>query len=145
MQRVAWARVTVDGVAIGQCGRGLLVLAAAHRDDTNANAAKLADRLVKLRIFNDSDGKMNLALGDLEASADPQVLLISNFTVYGETAKNRRPSFIESAPYDQGKALFEQLFQHVLAHGIRCETGIFGADMKVELLNDGPVTVIVEG
>lgn len=145
MQRVAWARVTVDGVVIGQCGRGLLVLAAAHRDDTIANAAKLADRLVKLRIFNDSDGKMNLALGDLEASADPQVLLISNFTVYGETAKNRRPSFIESAPYDQGKALFEQLLEQMRAQGIRCETGIFGADMKVELLNDGPVTVIVEG
>ncbi len=145
VQRVQWARVFVNGEVVGRCGPGLLVLAAAHREDTNDNAARLADRLEKLRIFNDEAGKMNLALGDLAETDQPNMLLISNFTVYGETAKNRRPSFTESAPYDEGKQRFDDLVEEIRARGVRCETGIFGADMQVELLNDGPVTVIVEG
>ncbi len=121
------------------------MLAAAHVQDSSKNVQTLANRLVKLRIFNDEQGKMNLAVTDLPSSDLPQMLLISNFTVYGETAKNRRPSFIESAPYEQGEALFNELVMAVRNREIRCETGEFGADMKVELLNDGPVTVIVDG
>jgi D-aminoacyl-tRNA deacylase len=142
VQRVSRASVTVDGEIVGSCGWGLLVLVAAHRDDTDQNAAKMADRVAKLRIFNDAEGKMNLALGDLDPPGS--VLAVSNFTVYGETTKNRRPSFIESAPYDRGKDLFEAFVTSLRAIGIRTETGTFGAHMAVEMVNDGPVTVIVE-
>lgn len=144
VQRVAWAKVEVDGQVVGQCGLGFLVLAAAHREDTEQNAKRLADRLAKLRILPDAEGKMNLSLLDVP-SDQPQLLLVSNFTVYGETAKNRRPSFIESAPYAEGERLFGKLVEEVRALGLVCETGVFGADMKVSLLNDGPVTLIVEG
>ena len=142
IQRVSRASVSIDGKMVGKCGPGLLALVGAHRDDTPANAARMADRLTKLRIFNDADGKMNLALAD--AHDPPEMLVISNFTVYGETAKNRRPSFIESAPYEQGRQLVDQLIVELTKLGIRIETGEFGADMQVELVNDGPVTVIVE-
>ena len=142
MQRVSRASVTVDGEIVGRCGRGLLVLVAAHRDDTEANAAKMADRIAKLRIFNDSEGRTNLALGDLEPSGS--VLAVSNFTVYGETAKNRRPSFIESAPFERGKELYEQFLAALRALGVEVESGVFGAMMDVELVNDGPVTVILD-
>lgn len=139
VQRVAWARVSVDGNVIGQCGSGLLVLVGAHREDTEMNAARLADRIVKLRIFNDPDGKMNLAIGDSQG-----ILVVSNFTVYGETAKNRRPSFTDSAPYQAGKDLVNRFVSELRQYRIPVETGEFGADMQVELLNDGPVTVIVD-
>lgn len=140
VQRVTSASVVVDGKTVGEIGVGLLVLVAAHRDDTEANAAKMADRVKGLRIFNDADGKMNLALSDVGGS----VLAVSNFTVYGETAKNRRPSFIGSAPYEDGERLFNAFVDALRALDTKVETGIFGADMKVSLLNDGPVTVIVE-
>ena len=140
VQRVGWARVSVDGKLIGQCGPGLLVLAGAHRDDTEANAQKLADRLTKLRIFNDADDKMNLAIGEEQG-----MLVVSNFTVYGETAKNRRPSFTDCVPFDRGKELIETLVAELARLGVHVETGEFGADMQVELLNDGPVTLIVDG
>jgi len=139
VQRVAWAKVSVEGTLVGQCRSGLLVLVGAHREDSEANAVRLADRLVKLRIFNDPDGKMNLAIGDGQG-----ILVVSNFTVYGETAKNRRPSFTDSAPYEAGKDLVDRLVSELRRLGIPVETGEFGADMQVELLNDGPVTVIVD-
>ena len=139
VQRVAWAKVSVEGTLVGQCRSGLLVLVGAHREDSEANAVRLADRLVKLRIFNDPDGKMNLAIGDGQG-----ILVVSNFTVYGETAKNRRPSFTDSAPYEAGKDLVDRLVSELRRLGIPGETGEFGADMQVELLNDGPVTVIVD-
>ena len=144
VQRVSSASVTVDGKVVGSCGPGLLVLAAAHREDTESNASKLADRVFGLRIFNDEAGKMNLALSALPDSGKPNILAVSNFTVYGETAKNRRPSFIESAPYEEGKVLFEAFTSALAALGAKVETGEFGAHMEVELVNDGPVTVIVE-
>jgi len=142
VQRVSSASVTVDGQVVGKCGSGLLVLVAAHRDDTERDAAKMADRVAKLRIFNDAEGKMNLALGDLDPRGS--VLAVSNFTVYGETAKNRRPSFIESAPYDRGNELYESFLSSLRELGIHVETGVFGAHMDVELVNDGPVTVILD-
>lgn len=132
--------MVVDGETVGDIGPGLLVLAAAHREDTEANAAKMADRVKGLRIFNDSEGKMNLSLVDVGGA----VLAVSNFTVYGETAKNRRPSFIASALYEDGERLFNHFVQALRNLGVQVETGVFGAHMDVTLINDGPVTVIVE-
>lgn len=140
VQRVSNAEVRVEGKVVGRIGRGLLVLAAAHRNDSEADALKLADRVLGLRIFNDEAGKMNLSLADIEGAG---VLAVSNFTVYGETAKNRRPSFIESAPYEEGKRLFEAFTAALRAHWPLVQEGVFGADMRVELVNDGPVTVIL--
>lgn len=144
VQRVSSANVVVEDRLVGHCGVGLCVLVGIHRDDVEHNAAALADRLVKLRIFNDEAGKMNLALGDIPASELPQILLISNFTVYGDSAKSRRPSFTQSAGFDDGKRLFDHLVKCVEALGTRVETGEFGADMQVEIQNDGPVTLIVD-
>jgi D-tyrosyl-tRNA(Tyr) deacylase len=143
VQRVTRASVTVEGRVVGACGSGLLVLVAAHREDSHQNAAKLADRVAKLRVFNDSDGKMNLALADLDPVGS--VLAVSNFTVYGDTTKNRRPSFIDSAPYDRGLELYDAFVASLRELGVHTETGVFGAHMEVEMVNDGPVTVIVEG
>jgi D-aminoacyl-tRNA deacylase len=144
VQRVSRAAVRVDGRVVGRCGVGLLLLVAAHRDDTQAEAAKLADRVAGLRIFNDAEGKMNLALADLDSALEAGVLAVSNFTVYGNTAKNRRPSFVESAPYERGKELFERFVAELAARGVRVETGVFGAHMEVEMVNDGPVTVLLD-
>jgi D-aminoacyl-tRNA deacylase len=113
---------------------------AAHKVDTDSNADKMADRIKNLRIFNDAEGKMNLSLSEVQG----EVLAVSNFTVYGETAKGRRPSFIESAPYDQGELLFNRFVASLKAIEVKVETGVFGANMQVSLVNDGPVTVIVE-
>lgn len=139
VQRVSEASVKVDGEIVGHIQRGLLVLVAAHKDDSDLETQKMADKVFGLRIFNDDAGKMNLALTEVDGS----VLAVSNFTVYGETAKNRRPSFVEAAPYERGQILFESFVSHLAAKGCRVETGLFGADMKVSLVNDGPVTVIV--
>ncbi len=141
VQRVLSAQVSIDGEVVGRCGVGLLLLVAAHRRDTVAEAKKLADKAVGLRIFNDPDGKMNLSMKDIERSG---ILAVSNFTIYGDTAKNRRPSFMESAPYDEGKTLFEAFVEALRDVGATVETGVFGADMQVELVNDGPVTVILD-
>lgn len=174
VQRVTSARVEVDGKTVGEIGPGLLVLVAAHRNDTEANAKKLADRIANLRIFNDADGKMNLpippptapnekgaidATGDRHSEpveartiADPDhsprithhsILAVSNFTVLGDTTQ-RRPSFVAAAPYEQGEELFNAFVAALRSQGIETRTGVFGADMKVALTNDGPVTVIVE-
>lgn len=140
VQRVSEASVTVDGAVVGRCGIGLLVLVAAHRDDTEANADKLAGRIAGLRIFGDAEGKMNLSLADVEGS----VLAISNFTLYGDATKNRRPSFIESAPYADGERLYETFVAALERRGVPVETGVFGAHMDVSLVNDGPVTIVLD-
>lgn len=140
VQRVSEASVNVDGATVGRCGVGLLVLVAAHRDDTEANADKLADRVAGLRIFSDSEGKMNLSLADVEGS----VLAISNFTLYGDATKNRRPSFIDSAPYADGERLYEAFIAALARRGVPVETGVFGAHMDVSLVNDGPVTIVLD-
>jgi D-tyrosyl-tRNA(Tyr) deacylase len=144
VQRVAWARVSVEGELKGSCGQGLLLLAAAHLDDDKARAEKMAVKIAGLRIFNDAEGKMNLALSDLPEQDPPQVLAVSQFTLYGDASKSRRPSFTESAPFDQGQMLFDHFVDSLrpLVRGV--ETGVFGASMQVELLNDGPVTLIVD-
>lgn len=145
VQRVSSASVSVNGEVVGSCGKGFVALVAAHKDDTHENAQKMADRIFGLRIFNDSEGKINCSLKELLANSESvSVLAISNFTVYGETAKNRRPSFFESAPYELGQERFDQFVESLRELGCPVETGVFGADMQVTLVNDGPVTVILE-
>ena len=144
VQRVAWAKCVVDGTVVGQCGRGLMVLVAAHKNDEPANALRLADKVLGMRIFNDEAGKMNLALRDLPRTDEPEILVVSNFTLYGDALKSRRPSFVESAGYDQGEALYNVFVAALKSENPRVAAGIFGADMKLELLNDGPVTIILD-
>lgn len=143
MQRVRWARVRVDGKVVGKCAHGLLVLLAAHKHDGPDVPARMADKLAGLRIFADAEGKMNLALVD-HLAGPGSVLAVSNFTVLGDTAKSRRPSFVSAAGFEQGKELFDAFVKALALQGVAVETGVFGADMQVELENDGPVTVIVD-
>lgn len=145
VQRVAWATVRVDGEEVASSGPGFLVLVAAGREDGTANAVKMADRIWGMRVFPDAEGKMNLNLRDWEAEGDgsSNVLLVSNFTVYGD-ATQRRPSFGGAASFDEGKVLFDLVVSELRGLGARVATGVYGADMKVELLNNGPVTLIVE-
>jgi D-aminoacyl-tRNA deacylase len=144
VQRVRSASVAVQGEVVGRCGPGMLILAAAHREDSEADARKLAEKIAGLRIFADSDGKMNLSLADLPEAQEPQVLAVSQFTLYGDALKSRRPSFVQSAPYEEGKHLFEVFVSSLrpLVRGL--ETGVFGAMMEVSLVNDGPVTLILD-
>ena len=145
VQRVFSASVEVEGKIVGQCGKGLLVFAGAHVSDTEQESKKLADRVVGLRIFNDDQGKINLSLRDLQAKGEAVgVLAISNFTVYGDASKNRRPSFVGAAPYERGEELFNRFVSSLKDLGCPVETGVFGADMKVTAENDGPVTLILD-
>jgi D-tyrosyl-tRNA(Tyr) deacylase len=144
VQRVAWARVTVDGRLVGACGRGLLVYAGAHRDDVPQNASRLADRIVGLRIFPDEHGKMNLSLAAVDdGRGEANILAVSNFTLFGDVSQ-RRPSFSSAAPFEVGRELFDALVQSMRVLGAKVETGMFGADMRVEALADGPVTLVID-
>ena len=136
LQRVSEAGVKVDGEAVGQIGRGLLVLVGVEKDDDEAAALRLLERLLTYRVFPDADGKMNLSLADIGG----ELLLVPQFTLAADTRKGARPSFSSAAPPEQGKALFEYFLAAARARHGKVETGIFGADMKVSLVNDGPVT-----
>jgi D-aminoacyl-tRNA deacylase len=140
IQRVSRARVVVDGAVSGEIGAGLLVLVGVGRGDTEAMAAAMVERILNLRIFNDEQGKMNLSLLDTGGA----LLAVSQFTLYGDARGGRRPSFIQAAPADQGKALYEEFVRVARARGVRVETGIFQARMEVELTNDGPVTILMD-
>lgn len=144
VQRVSSASVKVSGVTVGECGNGLLVLVAAGKESTAASARKLADRVAGLRIFNDEFGKMNLALKDLPAQLESEVLVISQFTLYGDAWSSRRPSFMGSAGYESGELLYKEFVSAIepLVRGV--STGEFGASMEVALVNDGPVTLIID-
>lgn len=144
IQRVSRAQVSVGGTVVGRCGAGFLLLVGAHRDDDESNAKKLAAKIKNLRVFNDSDGKMNLSIESLPQQELSYILAVSNFTVYGDASGQRRPSFIEAAPYTEGERLFHAFVDELRALGIKVETGEFGADMKVELVNDGPVTLVLD-
>lgn len=144
VQRVASATVIVEGQPVGRCGKGYVVLLAAHEHDTDVDAVKMADRVWGLRIMGDREGRMNLSLRDLAQSEPVGVLAISNFTLYGDTSRNRRPSFSHSAPYEYGKQMFDRFVEELRALGCTVETGVFGAHMDVELTADGPVTVILD-
>jgi len=140
LQRVSHARVVVDQEVVGQIGRGLLVLLGVTHSDTALQARWLADKIVGLRIFNDAEGKMNLGLADVGG----EVLVVSQFTLHGDCRKGRRPSFIDAAPPEIAIPLYEAFIEAVKIQGIRTATGRFGAMMQVELVNDGPVTLIVD-
>jgi len=144
VQRVSRASVKVEGKTVGSCGPGLLVLVGAHKEDTEQSATKLADRIAGLRIFNDEEGKINLSLDQIDNDGSAQVLAVSNFTVYGDAHKSRRPSFMAAAPYDEGERLYNTFVSALRDQGLNVEEGTFGAMMEVDLLNDGPVTLVID-
>jgi len=140
VQRVSRARVVVGEEAVGEIGRGLVVLLGVSKADTPEQAVWLADKIVSLRIFPDAADNMNLGLLDVGGA----VLVVSQFTLYGDCRKGRRPSFIDAAPPETAIPLYEAFINAIRAHGIPTATGQFGAMMQVELVNDGPVTLIIE-
>ncbi len=140
LQRVRRASVSVHGETIGSIERGLLVLLGVAPSDTAEQGRWLADKVAGLRIFSDADGKMNLSLQDVGGAA----LIVSQFTLYGDVRKGRRPSFLGAAPPETAIPLYEAFVEAVRALGVPAATGRFGADMQVELVNDGPVTLILE-
>jgi D-tyrosyl-tRNA(Tyr) deacylase len=140
VQRVRSARVLVEQEVVGEIGRGLLVLLGVTHSDTGAQAQWLADKITGLRIFEDADGKMNLGVAEVGGG----VLVVSQFTLYGDCRKGRRPSFIEAAPPEIAIPLYEAFLTAVRAQGLPTASGRFGAMMQVELVNDGPVTLILD-
>jgi D-tyrosyl-tRNA(Tyr) deacylase len=137
VQRVASARVEVDGATVGAIDRGLLVYAGFGRGDTADDRAWMLGKISSMRIFPDGNGKMSLALADVGGA----VLLVSQFTLYGDLRRGRRPSFDDAMPPDEARAAYDALVAEARAAGLRVETGRFAADMKVSSLNDGPVTL----
>lgn len=140
LTRVKSASVTVDGSVIGQIGQGFLILLGVTHEDTEAQAVKLADKLMGLRIFEDENGKMNRSLEDVGG----QVLVVSQFTLYGNCKKGRRPEFLAAARPEIAIPLYEKFISLCRDKGFAVETGEFGAEMLVESVNDGPVTLIVD-
>jgi D-tyrosyl-tRNA(Tyr) deacylase len=137
---VSDARVLVAGSVMGEIGRGLVVLVAVGRDDAGTVPAAMAAKVAKLRIFDDEQGKMNLALADVNGA----VLVISQFTLYGSTHGQNRPSFLGAAPAEQGIAGYEEFVRALRELGVRVQTGVFQAHMSLELTNDGPVTILID-
>jgi D-tyrosyl-tRNA(Tyr) deacylase len=140
LQRVSQASVSVDGRVIGAIGRGFLLLVGFTATDGDAELDWMAEKVVALRIFSDVAGKMNLALLDVGGS----VLVVSQFTLYGDARKGRRPSFVDAAPPDVAEPLYARFVAALRARGVGVETGAFGAMMDVSLVNDGPVTLVLE-
>jgi D-tyrosyl-tRNA(Tyr) deacylase len=140
VQRVSRAKVTVNGEVTGEIGPGLLVLLGVGHDDTRAEADYLADKTIGLRIFEDSGGKMNLSVVDVDGA----VLAVSQFTLYGDVRRGKRPSFDSAAPPQRARELYEYFVEKIRAAGLRCETGRFQEMMQVELVNEGPVTILLD-
>jgi D-tyrosyl-tRNA(Tyr) deacylase len=140
IQRVSQGSVTVDGEIVAEIGEGLVILLGVGPDDAREAADQLADKISTLRIFNDDEGKMNLSVKDLGGEA----IVVSQFTLYADTSRGRRPSFIGAAKPDLAEPLVEDFSKMLAARGVPTQTGIFGAVMKVSLVNDGPVTIVLE-
>lgn len=140
IQRVANAQVEVDKKVVGKIGKGFLVLVGVTHEDTKENADYLVKKLCKLRVFTDENDKMNLSLKDVNG----ELLIVSQFTLYANCKDGNRPSFVEAAKPEQANELYEYFCSECEKNDIKVEKGIFGADMKVSLLNDGPVTIIIE-
>ena len=140
IQRVTEASVKVDGEIIGEIGKGLLVLVGVSGTDTQQIADKMIDKLTKLRIYDDADGKTNLSISDVQG----EFLIISQFTLYANCKKGNRPSFIDAGKPDMANALYEYVISSLETKGFPTQHGSFGADMKVSLLNDGPFTIVLD-
>jgi D-tyrosyl-tRNA(Tyr) deacylase len=140
LQRVSRAEVRVEGAVVGTIGSGLLALVGVGREDTEAVARTLADKTVDLRIFRDDAGLTNRSLLDVGG----ELLAVSQFTLFADLRRGRRPSFLNAAPPERGSALYEAYADAVAAHGVRVARGSFGAEMEVELVNDGPMTIWIE-
>lgn len=139
LQRVKEAAVLVDSKTVGKIGKGILVLLGVHKDDTPAPIAALVDKLIHLRIFDDPQGKMNLSVQDVGG----EILVVSQFTLYGNCASGRRPDYIDSAPASKAEPLYDEFVAEVKKRLGKVETGTFRAYMEVSLVNDGPVTFIL--
>jgi D-tyrosyl-tRNA(Tyr) deacylase len=141
VQRVREARVDVDGSCVGQIGSGMLILLGIHRDDTAAEAKSLVKRLVSLRIFEDAQGDMNLSLDEIPGA---EALCVSQFTLWADTRKGRKPSWSRAAPRSEAEPLYLEFVEALRACGVNVATGTFGAEMDVQLVNQGPMTLLVE-
>ena len=140
VQRVSQASVTVDGEVVGRIGKGLLVLLGVGQSDKASDMDWMVDKIVGLRIFEDAEGKMNQSILDVGG----EILMVSQFTLYGDCRKGKRPSFSSAAPPDEAKLLFEQAVEKTRSYGLKVETGVFQAEMQVALVNDGPVTILLD-
>ena len=140
LQRVSRARVTVDGRVTGETGAGLMILLGVGREDTSTVAASMAEKAANLRIFEDDQGKMNRSLLDVNGSA----LVVSQFTLYGDARGQRRPSFVGAAPPEQANKLYQEFSDALRKLGVTVASGVFGAMMSVELVNEGPVTILLD-
>jgi len=140
VQRVRRGAVDVDGKRVGEIGRGFVVLIGVGRDDREDDARYLAEKIAVLRVFEDADGKMNLSLKDIGGA----MLVVSQFTLYGDCRKGRRPGFAEAAPPAQAEALYESFCRYCEEQGVSVARGRFGAHMLVEIVNDGPVTLLLD-
>ena len=140
IQRVSQASVTVEEKTVGRIAAGLLVLLGVARDDQEADLIYLADKIINLRVFADEEGKMNRSLLDTGGA----MLVVSQFTLYGDARKGRRPSYIEAAEPEKANAFYEAFVSQVRNQGIKVETGVFQAMMQVSLINDGPVTILLD-
>lgn len=140
VQRVSSASVRVDGKTVGEIGQGLLALVGVHLEDADREAGYVAAKIVNLRVFPDDDGKMNRSVLDVGG----EVLVVSQFTLYGDTRKGRRPSFVDAAAPEIAEPLVQAVVDRLSELGLRTARGAFGAHMEVELTNDGPVTILIE-
>lgn len=140
IQRVSKATVKVEGECVGKINKGFLVFLGITHEDTKDNVDYLVNKLYNLRVFEDENEKMNLSIKDING----EILIVSQFTLYADTSHGNRPSFINAAKPDEANELYEYFIEKAKQTGLKIEAGIFGADMKVELLNDGPVTILLE-
>lgn len=140
IQRVTSASVAIDGITVGKIGKGLLILLGVSGNDTCAEADKLVEKMLKSRIFEDENGKMNLSVTDIRG----ECLVVSQFTLYADCRRGNRPDFMDAARPDKANELYEYFKKKLNESGLKVECGVFGADMKVSLCNDGPVTIMLD-
>ena len=140
VQRVTYSSVEVEGIIVGEINKGFNVLLGISKDDTEEDMKYIKDKIINLRIFSDENDKMNLSLLDIQG----ELLLISQFTLYGDARKGRRPNFMNALGGEEAKSFYDKFVEIMKETGLKVETGIFGADMKVDIKNDGPVTILLD-